>query len=45
MNTAFTAQYAQQLDQQDKLSVVRDSFHIPKINGVEQLYLCGNSLC
>lgn len=44
MNTAFTAQYAQQLDQQDKLSVVRDSFHIPNINGVEQIYLCGNSL-
>ena len=44
MSSFFTAQYAQQLDQQDKLTLLRDSFYIPKINAVEQIYLCGNSL-
>lgn len=44
MSTLFTKQYASQLDQQDELSNLRNSFHIPKINGVEQIYLCGNSL-
>jgi kynureninase len=44
MSNIFSAQYAQQLDQHDELNQLRDSFHIPQINGVEQLYLCGNSL-
>lgn len=44
MSNIFSAQYAQQLDQHDSLNQLRESFHIPQINGVEQLYLCGNSL-
>lgn len=37
-------QYAQSLDQQDELSSFRDLFHIPKVDGKEVVYLCGNSL-
>jgi len=39
-----TLQYAQQLDEQDKLSHFRERFFIPEINGKEVVYLCGNSL-
>jgi len=44
MSIIFSAQYAQQLDQQDALASYRNQFHIPEINGVQQLYFCGNSL-
>ncbi len=44
MSALFTEQYAQQLDAQDALSHFRNEFHIPEINGVQQLYFCGNSL-
>jgi kynureninase len=44
MSIIFSAQYAQQLDAQDTLASYRNQFHIPEINGVQQLYFCGNSL-
>lgn len=44
MSNIFSAQYAQQLDTQDTLASFRNQFHIPEINGVQQLYFCGNSL-
>ena len=38
-------EYAQRLDQQDKLSKFRSQFHIPASrDGKELIYLCGNSL-
>jgi len=38
--------FAQQLDQQDPLSQMRNEFHIPKMKGSDQdeIYFCGNSL-
>ena len=45
--TAFknTLAYAQQLDKEDKLSYLREQFHIPKDkDGNEWLYFTGNSL-
>jgi len=39
-----TLQYAQQLDEQDKLNHFRERFFIPQIDGKEVVYLCGNSL-
>lgn len=36
--------FAQSLDQQDRLSAFRDQFLIPKANGKDIIYLCGNSL-
>ncbi len=44
MSALFSEQYAKQLDQQDALSHFRNEFHIPEINGIQQLYFCGNSL-
>ncbi len=44
MSALFSEQYAKQLDEQDVLSHFRYEFHIPEINGVQQLYFCGNSL-
>lgn len=52
MNTAsfepeshqHSLEYAQNLDSQDPLAAYRDRFHIPVINGKEQIYFCGNSL-
>ena len=44
MSALFSEQYAKQLDEQDALSHFRNEFHIPEINGVQQLYFCGNSL-
>jgi kynureninase len=44
MSNIFSAHYAQQLDQQDVLYPLREQFCMPEINGVEQLYFCGNSL-
>ena len=32
------------LDQNDPLAHFRDQFHIPKVNGQEVVYFCGNSL-
>jgi kynureninase len=41
----FTIEYAQQLDKQDAIAHMRDEFHIPKQdNGMDEIYLCGNSL-
>ncbi|MBL7777353.1 MAG: kynureninase [Chitinophagales bacterium] len=36
--------FAQKLDRTDPLKSYRKLFHIPKINGQEAIYLCGNSL-
>ena len=37
-------QFAQQLDAQDSLATFRNRFFIPKVDGKESIYLCGNSL-
>jgi len=39
-----TLQFALQLDEQDALKNFRDEFLIPKHNGHDAVYLCGNSL-
>lgn len=39
-----TLQFAQQLDAQDALKDFRSQFLIPKHNGADVIYLCGNSL-
>jgi len=39
-----TLDFARQLDQTDPLRQYRDRFHIPRRNGQELIYLCGNSL-
>lgn len=40
-----TEDFARELDESDKLSRFRESFHIPKKkNGEESVYFCGNSL-
>lgn len=39
-----TLSFARSLDKQDPLKSYRNLFHIPKKNGKEYLYLCGNSL-
>ncbi len=45
MNTTFSLEHAQHLDQQDPLKQMREQFHIPKQdNGDDEIYLCGNSL-
>ncbi|MEH0158701.1 kynureninase [Limibacter armeniacum] len=44
MNYQPTKAFAQQMDQQDKLSEFRDEFHIPLSNGKPSIYFCGNSL-
>jgi len=36
--------FAQTLDREDSLSHFRSKFHIPKKNGHDVIYLCGNSL-
>ena len=44
MNFNSSHDYALQLDRDDELSRFRESFHIPKHQGKESIYLCGNSL-
>jgi kynureninase len=39
-----TLQFALHLDEQDALKSYRDEFLIPKHNGLDAIYLCGNSL-
>lgn len=39
-----TAEFAAQLDQDDKLFSFKDKFHNPKRDGKEAIYFCGNSL-
>jgi kynureninase len=39
-----TLSFAQDLDQKDPLAKFREQFHIPTVNGNQQIYLCGNSL-
>jgi len=44
MNYENTLQFAQQLDEQDPLKDFRSKFLMPKHNGKDAIYLCGNSL-
>ncbi|WP_210490071.1 kynureninase [Rufibacter aurantiacus] len=44
MSFQNTLAFAQSLDQADPLRSYRDQFHIPKFNGEDTVYLCGNSL-
>ena len=44
MNFENTLSFARQLDKKDPLKSYRSLFHIPKKNGKEFIYLCGNSL-
>jgi len=44
MKNTFTRQEAQTLDAADTLSSFRSKFHIPQKDGVDMVYLCGNSL-
>lgn len=44
MTDLFSADYAQARDAADPLRAFRDEFLIPKHEGREQLYFCGNSL-
>jgi kynureninase len=39
-----TLAFAKALDKQDPLNAYRKQFYIPKVNGKEAIYLCGNSL-
>ncbi|MGA9851361.1 MAG: kynureninase [Gammaproteobacteria bacterium] len=38
------ADFATQLDRTDPLAIYRERFYIPQHNGVDEIYLCGNSL-
>lgn len=40
----YTADFAREMDEQDKLSSFRDAFHIPLIDGKPCIYMTGNSL-
>lgn len=44
MTDLFTDAYALARDADDPLSALRSSFHIPRHQGVDQAYFCGNSL-
>src|SRR6478609_2434553 len=44
MNFQYDLSFAQHLDEQDPLRNFRDEFLIPKHNGEDAIYLCGNSL-
>ena len=39
-----TEDFAKKLDREDELGRFREKFHIPKHNGKERIYFCGNSL-
>jgi len=44
MTRIFSQAYASELDAHDDLAGFRQEFHIPRMEGCEQLYFCGNSL-
>jgi kynureninase len=44
MNFENNLSYAQQMDQQDPLSALREEYLFPQHNGKPFIYLCGNSL-
>jgi kynureninase len=44
MNYEYSEAFAQKMDQEDSLRSYRGHFLFPKINGVEAIYFCGNSL-
>jgi kynureninase len=44
MYTNFTESFALQLDKEDTLNHLRQSFYIPLHHGAETAYFCGNSL-
>jgi kynureninase len=39
-----TLTFARKMDKADPLKAFRKQFHIPKVNGKDSIYLCGNSL-
>ncbi|RYZ97266.1 MAG: kynureninase, partial [Sphingobacteriaceae bacterium] len=39
-----TPEFARQLDEQDSLKHLRNQFLMPRHNGMDVIYLCGNSL-
>jgi kynureninase len=40
----YSRDFAREMDDADTLSEYRKEFHIPKLNGKEAIYFCGNSL-
>lgn len=44
MSPKLSLAFAQNLDKKDPLKKFRKQFYIPKVNGKEAIYLCGNSL-
>ncbi|MBD8488617.1 kynureninase [Echinicola sp. CAU 1574] len=40
----YSLDFARKMDQEDELSVFREMFFFPKVNGKEAIYFCGNSL-
>lgn len=44
MSSKLSLAFAQNLDKKDPLKKFRKQFYIPKVNGKEAIYLCGNSL-
>jgi kynureninase len=44
MEYQYSADFAKRLDEQDPLQAFRQKFLIPKHNGQDSIYLCGNSL-
>jgi kynureninase len=44
MTYEYSEAFAQKMDQEDPLCSYREHFLFPKINGVEAIYFCGNSL-
>jgi kynureninase len=44
MTTPYSESHALALDAADSLAMFRSEFHIPRLDGGEQLYFCGNSL-
>jgi kynureninase len=44
MGTPATDEHARALDVADPLSALRGEFHLPRHDGAEQAYFCGNSL-
>ena len=44
MSTPATDEHARALDAADPLSALRAEFHLPRHEGAEQAYFCGNSL-
>ena len=44
MQFEYTLDFAKKMDKNDPLRSFRKEFYIPKVNGKDSIYLCGNSL-